>query len=377
MITIDTIVQWWHSFFPKENVENPVSQIKRNNTYKRYDEGYDDTAIQAINLIRNLDIKETSLNRIGSTEAVPAASSSKAKGNRGITKYFDITPLNLDVPKEIWDLILFQIDCPKLLARMRRVCKQWDLLINEKKHWQKFNLNQLFPIPNRIFLRKEWEEFILPKDWKELGLSIEFEDIELDHRALIAELYKRCILSEKNEFVINTHSLILIPKGLSLNDFIKTDFFPLSPLQIAFFAAVSKKYGDQKIEKTHLALIANTTIEKTKNKLLKDQIEIIEQYNNKISVETKNISPFSEYRLPKFLHALTLNFMHFKQTNVRLFPEEPLTYTRAEEAPFENKVFSVGNFSKDGIAVWLHSKNEAKKAIGVAPVKVYYPTINE
>lgn len=149
---------------------------------------------------------------------------------------------------------------PTKLAKICVVSKQWNRVVGREILWNQYELEDYFP---SVFLEKSW---------RNLGENV--ESIKMDKRAIFKILYSRCPFSNKR--VYETHSLVLIPEGMSFN---KLLFLPevrkFPRIHTGSMGKILDRFGDIKVEKHRVILITKTIVEETRGKLDKNGFDFL------------------------------------------------------------------------------------------------------
>lgn len=203
-------------------------------------------------------------------------------------KYETYTTVLPELPEEIY-LKIFSYLPPQKLEQMSQVNKMWRDYINNQKLWKEAE----FFLRDTFFLNDVWETHFKDAD-------LEMEKIDYDSREIFRKLYSKCPFSNNKELVKDTHTILLIPKGLSLRKF--TKIFPVNRSYTEMWEDIFERHGNTVVEKTHLLLITNNIIEKTRGVSFEKKKEILTRYK--------------EYEIADLISILAINTLRFLQGKI-------------------------------------------------------------
>lgn len=195
------------------------------------------------------------------------------------------------------------------------------------------------------------------KEWEKLGIVTRGPPLP----ANIDQILKSNCPFFEGKKVFQTHTLVLMPGGLSINELgqqmrhlregdNETVFDPSS------WNSVFNEVGDATVDEPYWALITNDVVPGSRGKLLVEQKELVER-------EGYEVSTISE--------AITLPTMHKEYSGENaenLLPEEPLTYARCADRVL-GRYLSVGAFGPSGLSV-IYSSHPNN--IGVLAVRRFF-----
>jgi hypothetical protein len=210
---------------------------------------------------------------------------------------------------------------------------------------------------------KTWEEqknaiTIDENTWKQIGLEV--TDVPPLPKDIDAILKAECPFDPEKR-VYQTHRLVLMPGGLSIN---KQGCLTRhlregeneSVLMIWIRIAVEK--GSKEIEKPYWALVTANVIEGSRGKNFKDQKALIPQQKG--------------YALATVLEAITCVTMNLEKSGEKqefLLSEDPWTYTRCEE-DIDSYPLVVGGFAPSGL--FVSSNDYDNDDVGVVAVRRFF-----
>jgi len=267
--------------------------------------------------------------------SAPVSPASQASNNEYNTDIQTASSIGR-VPKEIITEI-FKFLSPEELAKACRVCKKWNELGCNPSLWSAFDLKKLFPAL-KILDEKIWQKYA---DLSALGLSVN-DTTPSDNRKIIPKL-KRLFAFLKIERGAGI-TLLTMPEGLSKE---KLEEFAQSPKEgnpTRFRANIwhsidEREHEDITVDKTYRIAITNSVLEGSRNLSAIAQQELV----NKIGCE-----------MPKLLEVSTLAILTYisspKSSPVRLYSDNPWTYTRCSEQN-DGCNMIVGGFTPTSLAI--------------------------
>lgn len=238
-------------------------------------------------------------------------------------------------------LHIFSFLLPEDLARPSGVCRQWYDLANDYVLWKRFDPKKLFP-SLQIIDRTVWKRCV---DLEAFGLS--FEDIEpFDNRELIPALKTHFHHVDQAKLKVENNAgwtVVEQPKGLDFNRLVK---LAASPKQgnITLFRYidpdVSDEFGECTVNKTYRFIMTNNVLERSRGLTFDAQRELAEK---------------AGCEMPGFLEAASLVVLTHMDSSVespiRLYSDEPLTYTRCHQRVHDLYPLAVGGFAPAGVSV--------------------------
>lgn len=144
-----------------------------------------------------------------------------------------------------------------------------------------------------------------------------------------------------------THLLVLVPQTVngrplnlkSLSELVKAPKQG-NPTQYRLFDL--GEYPDPPAPTSHWVLMTRDVIPGSRGKSCTNQKALVTSYVQKTGIS---------YQVPNILNAAVTIFMEYVRSGVRLYPDEPLTYTRCQEQYNANWQLVVGGFAAGGLAV--------------------------
>ena len=203
---------------------------------------------------------------------------------------------------------------------------------------------------------EQWIDAIGIEKMKEKGIDV--ENIPALPNYIDEILKARCPF-HPGKRVYQTHRLVLIPAGLSINligslmHHLKTEGTDNGTVFRAIRNKIVQKMGGLQEKKASWALITCDVIPGSRKQIFTVQQEMIKIYPG--------------YELPSVLEAIVLVTMHFKLTGQYLLSHNPWTYTRCREQ-FINWPLVVAGFGPSGLDV-THHYVHALESIGVVGVR--------
>lgn len=206
---------------------------------------------------------------------------------------------------------------------------------------------------------KAWEErkaamTIGPQQWidaigidkmKEMGIDLENIPALPEY---IDEILKNPCPFNPDKRVYQTHRLVLIPAGLSIDligslmRHLKTEGTENGTVFRTIWNEIVQQMSCVQEKKAYWALITCDVIPGSRNQNYTDQQEMIKNYPG--------------YELPSVLEAIVLATMHLELTGQYLLSQNPWTYTRCREK-IGNWPLVVGGFAPSGLSVNDNSVN--------------------
>ena len=208
-------------------------------------------------------------------------------------------------------------------------------------------------LPQCAFGKQKWEEY--------------FGDVGVEP-ALPPNILE--ILSSPCPFwpgkkVQETHLLVLIPEKVngtpltlkSLGELVQHNLKGTSSKYSGF---VIGEYTDSPNPSTHWTLMTRDVLPESRNKNYETQKNLVAQYAQKANIP---------YQVPSVLDATTCIFMEHVHSGIRLYSDDPWTYTRCQEKFNKNWQLVVGGFAPAGLC--LNSHGYDLTSVGVAALRKF------
>jgi len=274
-----------------------------------------------------------------------------------------LAPFNL-LPNELL-IFIFQLlvteDISSSLKQLKHctlVCWGWKRLIGVPKlRLEIVNVLHKFA-PEMAFGKAKWEKY-----FGELGVEPPLpKDI---HTVLESPCpfwpYKK---------VKETHLLVLIPKTVNnqpltlryMGELVRS---PIQGNKTQFDRdSCFDVYEELSVDQSHWVLMTRDILPDSRNTRHSDQLKLIQNYNQKSGVT---------HEVPKLLDATICIFLEYVQSGTRLYPDNPLIYTRCQERFGWGHVI-VGEFSAAGLytdsSYGYHPLDDADKRYGVSVCRI-------
>jgi hypothetical protein len=239
-------------------------------------------------------------------------------------------PVNCFPPEIIHEI--FSYLEPEDLGRCGRVSERWQIVAKDERLWNLFDLSKLFP--STVFLDKDWKTYF--------GLAVQAP--WLNNRLIIPILKSSCPFF-KGKRVWETHTLLLMPKGLSVNKLEKLAQAPQlgNGTQYEYFnEQLQNQFGEKNVDVSNYVLITNAVLEQSMSMSFSEQKALLQAHCN--------------YEVPDLLVAATLNIVKYVSSNeakTRLFGSDPVTYTRVKEQINRFQVI-VGGYLPNGLRIFKY-----------------------
>lgn len=256
------------------------------------------------------------------------------------------------------------------LSACRGVCVEWRVISNlkEEENFQVFDEERSSIVANPIFLRNSNPDPLVrifgKRAWKRFyGFNIEGDIPPLPSYESLVNLMESISKSVKRLKEIPACSLMLIPKGLSLNVLKNLVENPLKGINKTKFRDEDKLWDDSQLwilEKgnnvciTYWALMTNGVIEGTLNQKYRDQLTLIKTFGQ-------------QWSPPTLLEASVCCFMNFASSGKYIFGQDPPTFSCCWESPIYSRcveTFVVGDFALGGLQ--LYSSRITLESFGMA-----------
>lgn len=280
--------------------------------------------------------------------------------------------LNKDVIK-----IIFKELSPKKLAQICLVSKQFNQIISDENLWNAFDLEEYFP---GVFLEKSWEKY----------LNFQVGKIKIDKRLIFKTLYSPCPFSNKK--IYETHSLILIPKGMSLNKLLANQVFKKYENYEIVIERILQKFGEREVADNGLKLITKTILEETRGKLGDERcLDTIEKHKYEVPdllpvIACNLMRSLSPHEESKKLYKVDLGNIEKEKYSLfikimNIFKNLPLSGFLGSTADFHinfldevftlcKEEFRVGGTSPQDFYLFYFQKFELNdRKIGISPMK--------
>jgi len=181
------------------------------------------------------------------------------------------------------------------------------------------NVEEKSPLPDpnlKVFGKEAWKEYY------HFEVDGEIPPLPEEIGQIVNDLRTRL----KGEKEAPTFSLLLMPKGLTLNQLKDLVQNPAkgnsTQFNIGSWSKIFKELGDKPIENSYWILMTNDVIEGSRNKSYADQVKVVEEKAG------------SEWQVPKLLEAAVCSFMNHVSSGEEktyLFGQKPWTFTRCQE----------------------------------------------
>ena len=160
--------------------------------------------------------------------------------------------------------------------------------------------------------------------------------------------------------------LVRLPKTLnggltlkSLGELAKKYFSNSDTGYNFIFPAIIQKLGDQSIAKSHWVIMTKDVLPESRNKSYEEQKKII----NELAEES-----LVNYQVAEILESATCILSQYFGSKIRLFSNEPWTYTHCKET-IQNHQTVVGGFTLKGIDIGYSKYTD--KVTGIAAIRKF------
>ena len=202
------------------------------------------------------------------------------------------------------------------------------------------------------------------KNWAEWSADL-VKDVNMRQEMLslpknIAEELRRSAFPGIN--IRETHVLVRMPKGLtlkSLGELAKKYFSQYSDGYRFIWSAIVQELGDKSIDKSHWVLMTKDVLPGSRNKSYGEQQKIVADLAEKSLIS---------YEVPETLESAACILSQYFGSNIRLFSDNPWTYTRCKENVQGYQVV-VGGFAPAGLCVSYDDYDD--DSIGVAALRKF------
>lgn len=158
-------------------------------------------------------------------------------------------------------LHIFKFLHPQDLQQIGSVCKTWHPIGMEV--WKDIDLKKFFPY---IFLNEDWNHFKIP-----------VEPRILNKHALFRLLNSKCRFSQKEEKIWQTHTLLEMPKGLTVENEL-TLLNQVFSRHVIVWNLVQQECNRIPIAETHCVIILNNMISNRTNASFGAQGALLDHY---------------------------------------------------------------------------------------------------
>lgn len=245
----------------------------------------------------------------------------------------------LDLPDEVW-LNVFRNLGPNEFDALFYTCRKFQSLMVEDSL---LDLSKLFP--NSVLVREDWIKYS-----DKIGITLEEDNKKLtpnEKRQLISEFMKADPYSKSGVKKWQTHTLLELPKGLTLRPLVVTAEGKNQPWIRNIYDPMLVQYGDKVLAETRFVLITNTVAdEETRGKTFDVQKGLVDKQAG------------AGYVFADVLTAVALNVLKKLKSGKRLYGDKPWTYTCCiEEVTVDGKSHRVvvGGFSPSGLHVYFYN----------------------
>ncbi len=259
--------------------------------------------------------------------------------------YGNFNETKLD-PVEIFpDELILEIFSHLKLATLGNICcvsKAWKRLANDPILWKVAIYREI------AFGNDKWAQCFGPDVVKDEDKSEEFSSLPSDDFIADCKKFKR-IFPERNA----KDSLILVrlPKTLnggltlkSLGKLAKRCFLDSDGGYKFIWSHITQELGDKSIDKSQWALMTKEVLPGSRNKSYDEQQKIVADLAEKSLIS---------YEVPETLEAAACILSQYFGSKIRLFSDNPGTYTRCKEKVQGYQVV-VGGFAPAGLSVHNH-----------------------
>jgi len=203
------------------------------------------------------------------------------------------------------------------------------------------------------------------KNWAEIDADL-VKDVEMKQEILslpenIAEELSFSAFPGKS--ISETHVLVRMPKGLTIKKLgeLAKKYFRISRNGYrSTREEILTELGDKSVEKPVWLLMTKDVLEGSACKLYDEQEPIVAQLAKKTGVP---------YQIPTTLEAATCILAEYFRSKIRLFGDNPYTYTRCQEN-IQSDQMNVGGFSSIG-GLCLCAHNYIGDNFGVAALRKF------
>ena len=183
----------------------------------------------------------------------------------------------------------------------------------------------------------------------------EFESLPPD----IGRLLKSSCPAFPGKRVIQTHTLVRLPRGFTLNSLgmLAKKYFPQN---LDGYRYIWERIGDRSVRKPTWLLMTKDVLPGSRNRIYTGQ---------QTMVATLATQSHTAYEVPSVIEATACIFANFFRSSTRLFSNDPSTYTRCKDN-VEGYQLVVGGFAPSGLAVDCSHYYDGNDDVGVAGAEV-------
>ena len=279
-------------------------------------------------------------------------------GNGFVNEEFDKTkqdPINL-IPGEL----VLEVFSHLNLATLGTICcvsKEWKRLASKPTLW-KIAIYREIAFGNDKWAQCFGKDIVKDEDSRE-----EFSSLPLD----IVEDYKRFQSAFPEKNAKDSLMLVRLPKTLngqltlkSLGELAKKYFSDSNTgYRFIWSAIFVDELEDKSIDKSRWVLMTKDVLPESRNKSYAEQQDIVGKLVQKALIG---------YEIPETLEAAVCILAQYFDSNMRLFSDNPLTYTRCKNKVQDFQT-AVGGFTPTGLCV--RYRNSADDSIGVAALRKF------
>lgn len=225
------------------------------------------------------------------------------------------------------------------LGTICRVSKTWKLLASEPRLWKMAIYKEI------AFGNDKWAQCFGADIVKNEDNSEEFSSLPSDDFIADCKKFKK-IFPKKN--VKDSLMLVRLPKTLnggltlkSLGELAKKYFSATDAGYRSVHPDIIQEQGDKSIDKSQWVLMTKNILPGSGNKSYSEQETIVHDLA-KISL--------TGYEVPKTLEAATCIFSQYFGSNIRLFGNDPCTFTRCQE-DIQGFQLVLGAFSQGSLII--------------------------
>ena len=246
------------------------------------------------------------------------------------------------------------------LGRICSVSTKWKQLASDEKLWKKREVYEN-AITNKKWAQWFGEEVVAGEDFNE-----EWESLPWNISWI---LQSRCPIFPGKK-IKETHRLVRLPKTLNGGLTLKTlgelakKYFPNNPKgYIDIWPSIIDELGDKSIEKSCWVMIPEDVLPKSRCKSYAEQQKMVNELAEKSLIS---------YEVPETLESAACILSQYFDSNIRLFSDNPWTYTRCKDKVKDFQI-NVGGLASavasDGLSVFLSHYNDDN--IGVAVLRKF------
>ncbi len=253
------------------------------------------------------------------------------------------------------DELVLEVFSRLTLATLGAICsisKEWERLASDPILLKKTIYREI------AFGNAKWAQYfgkdaIKDEDNKDEWSSLPWKDFIEDCKKF------KSLFPEKQ--AKDTLMLVRLPKTLNgeltlknLGELIKKHF-PKSDTNLSIPSIIVDKLKDKSIDKSRWVLMTTDVLPESRKKDYNEQQRIVAELVN--------------YEVPEILTSATCILSQYIHSQIRLFSDNPLTYTRCKEKVEDDQTI-VGSFEAPGLQI-DYIDNEATDAIGIAALQKF------